>query len=79
MEGFFFVCLDFILCVCFVSIYVPYACLMLAEVGIGHRIPWTLGFRMDYEPLCGIEPGPLQEHPLFFAAEPFLLPSTPSF
>lgn len=31
----------------------------------GHRIPWTLDLRMGCEPLCGIEPGPLQEHPVF--------------
>lgn len=46
------------MCECFVSMYVPYACLMPAEVGRGHRIPWTLDLRMGCEPLCGIEPGP---------------------
>lgn len=65
----------YFMCECFVFMYVPYACLMPAEVGRGHRIPWTLDLRMGCEPLCG----PLQEHPVFFAAEPFLLPSTPSY
>lgn len=45
--------IHFVLCVSMLSVHAPCECLVPAEVGGGHQIPWKSRVMNDYEPPYG--------------------------
>jgi hypothetical protein len=59
-----------------VNVFLPLACMVNAKARGEHQVPWNWTYRWC-EPTCrcyGLNPGPVEEQPVFLTAEPSVQP-----